>query len=441
MRRIIAEDPNWNLSSVPPLLQLCFNALVTTFESEHSEGGRYHKEPVLSQLSPEFQERLVSNLPIDLPLPLTAGIEHDAYWKRKVQAVERWRPCVVAEHGAIWKRMFFERLLREKLEAVAPEREDEEMGKAGGILELAQMAAPYVKVLDLHQMLPPDDGEPEEPVLLPPEDDFEAEVGAYDGGDDDGGAPTDHIDLIPVLRALKVSDLRVCYTVKNCGMKFKWSMFGMTSGDCTTLMRGIRDYVPSLTSLSLHGSLIGDAKARMMCKYLLGNKSLTRLDLSHNAISDAGARAIAKLVNNSVLEEVDLRDNKIAAAGAKQLGRALRGNTTLHSLNVRLNRFKDGGGRDFFRGICGNTTLRELNVSCNSLGTDTAEVLCQYVDRNPSLGLLDISCNELGEQAGRLLLEALAGNTVLKGIDLRLCHFDKDTEFQINVILKCNAKR
>lgn len=337
--------------------------------------------------------------------------------------------------------MYFERLLRERLEAVIPEKEAEEMEGPGNILEIAAMAAPYVKVLDLRQLQPPNDGEPEEPVLLPPVDDYEAEVdGQIDIGDDDD-KHAEHIDLVPVLRALQVSELRVCYMVKNCGMKFKWSMFGMTSGDCSTLMRGIRDYVPSISSLSLHGSLIGDSKARVICKFLLGNSTITRLDLSHNAIGDTGARAVAKLMNNSVLQEVDLRDNKIGGIGAKQLGRALRQNTTLRSLNVRLNRFKDEGGRDFFRGLAGNKVLRELNVSCNSLETLSAEALCHYVDRNPSLALFDISCNELGEHAGRLLLEALDGNTILKGIDLRLCHFDKDTEFQINVILKQNAKR
>jgi hypothetical protein len=372
---------------------------------------------------------------------IQVGIEHDPFWKRKVQAIERWRPCVVDEHGGLWKQMYFERLLRERLEAVHPEQEDIEMSGPDGILEIAAMAAPYVKVLTLQQLLPPDDGEPEEPVLLPPVDDFEEDVeGVVDHGDD-GGPPADHIDLVPVLRALQISELRACYTVKNCGMKFKWSMFGITTGDCSTLMRGIRDYVPSISSLSLHGSLIGDNKARMICKYLLGNTTITRLDLSHNAIGDSGARAVAKLINNSVLQEVDLRDNKIAAIGAKQLGKALKQNTTLRSLNVRLNRFKDEGGRDFFRGISGNKVIRELNVSCNSLGTNSAEALCHYVDRNTSIALFDISCNELGEHAGRMLLEALDGNTVLKGIDLRLCHFDKDTEFQINVILKQNTKR
>ena len=343
--------------------------------------------------------------------------------------------------------MFFERLLRERLETVRPENEDEAFGGSDGIIELATLAEPYVSVLDLRQLLPPDDGEPEEPVMLPPvdelDDDGGAEAAEADGADqeDDDPAHTDHVDITPVLRALRrLQELRLCYTVKDCGMKFKWSMFGITTRDCTTLMRGIRD-VSAITSLCIHGSLVDDGKARVICKFLLGNTTLTRLDLSHNAIGDSGARAIAKLINNSALREVDLRDNKIAERGAKSLGRALRTNKTLRSLNMRLNRFKDAGGRDFFRGITGNNALYELNVSCNSMGLNSAETLCQFVDRNPSLRILDISCNELGEHAGRLLLEALGDNVTLTGMDMRLCKFDKDTEFQVNVILRANAKR
>ena len=63
-----------------------------------------------------------------------------------------------------------------------------------------------------------------------------------------------------------------------------------------------------------------------------------------------------------------------------------------------------------------------------------------YLDHNPSLSHLDISCNELGEEAGRLILEGLDGNTVLKTMDMRMTKFDKETEYQINVLLTGNIK-
>jgi len=84
--------------------------------------------------------------------------------------------------------------------------------------------------------------------------------------------------------------------------------------------------------------------------------------------------------------------------------------------------------------------LVELNISSNGLGRKTSTALCEFLDRNPSLSHLDISCNELGEEAGRLILEGLDGNRALKSMDMRLTKFDKETEYQINVLMAGNMK-
>lgn len=63
-------------------------------------------------------------------------------------------------------------------------------------------------------------------------------------------------------------------------------------------------------------------------------------DLSHNKISDSGARAVGKLLNGrSNLTTLNLCDNKIRSNGAAAIGHALGKNTTLMSINLRLNRW------------------------------------------------------------------------------------------------------
>ena len=37
-------------------------------------------------------------------------------------------------------------------------------------------------------------------------------------------------------------------------------------------------------------------------------------------------------------------------------------------------------------------------------------------------------------------MEGLDGNTALKSMDMRLTHFDKETEYQINVLMAGNMK-
>eukprot|EP00041_Stephanoeca_diplocostata_P030944 m.949419 g.949419 ORF g.949419 m.949419 type:complete len:530 (+) comp23852_c0_seq3:209-1798(+) len=448
MRRIIAEDPTWNMAGVAPLVQLCLQVLVDNYEAQHGPGGAYEKNPVLNQVGPEFGNKLVNKLSTTVPLATVAGLDNEGYWRRRAESIPSWTPCIVKEHGNSWKQLFFEKHMQELLQAAQPEQEAEIMDSPGGLLDQAALASAFVTGLDIKQLLPPANQEPEEPVMIPPpldedggDDTVDDADDASPNADDDDDTNNDHIDIVPVLKTLKnLRHLKLCYVVKNCGMNFKWSMFGMTSGDCSTLFRGIRDYT-SLSSLQIHRSLIGDHKTRMLCKYLLGNKTILRLDLAHNAIGCSGARALAKLMNNSVLEEVDFHDNKIGDVGAKALGRALRGSTRIKSVNVRLNRFGDAGGKHFFKGIAGNDSIEELNVGSNSMGAPVIEWLCGYVDHNTALMHLDITCNALGEQAGRRLLEALDGNVALRSLDIRLTKFDKDTEYQISVILKENMQK
>ena len=74
--------------------------------------------------------------------------------------------------------------------------------------------------------------------------------------------------------------------------------------------------------------------------FSFNQSSLLRFsDLSHNKISDSGARAVGKLLNGRCnLTTLNLCDNKIRSAGAAAIGHALGKNTTLTSINLRLNR-------------------------------------------------------------------------------------------------------
>ncbi len=75
-----------------------------------------------------------------------------------------------------------------------------------------------------------------------------------------------------------------------------------------------------------------------MARGLESNYALTRLALSHNAIADSGATALATALHaNSSLRVLELRFNAIGDAGALALARALRVNRGLARLCVRDN--------------------------------------------------------------------------------------------------------
>lgn len=89
-----------------------------------------------------------------------------------------------------------------------------------------------------------------------------------------------------------------------------------------------------------------------------------RPDLSHNKITNHGARMLAKLLGTkSVLMTLNLADNQIHSEGGRYLGRALRHNESLCDLNLRLNRLGDDGGAMVLQGVRSNSTLDTLNLS------------------------------------------------------------------------------
>lgn len=70
--------------------------------------------------------------------------------------------------------------------------------------------------------------------------------------------------------------------VKDCGMKFRWNMFGMTSGDAQIMAECVK-YSGKLRSLTLHqryGAIVGSPIERLA---LDSDRRLSYTPLSFNA--------------------------------------------------------------------------------------------------------------------------------------------------------------
>ena len=94
-------------------------------------------------------------------------------------------------------------------------------------------------------------------------------------------------------------------------------------------------------------------RCRVLVGHLLDHPSLVVLNLSHNIISDWGARALGKLINGrSRVECLDLTDNRLGVEGGEALSHALaKGAGILTKLNLRHNRIRDAGASSIARVI------------------------------------------------------------------------------------------
>ncbi|CAL8106114.1 unnamed protein product [Calicophoron daubneyi] len=228
IRRIIAEDPNYNLATVAPLTDLCLKQCIENFEFNSS---------VITHLDDRQRRRLLDAIAPDLPLKVTSHvIGEDPYWARACH--ERWPVVDLSRHGGSWKRAFFERMLEDAIETFVPGHT-----YAPRLEECVSYAAPYVHHLDIRQLLPP--------LREQPKDKDEGSEGESDSEQSSEPQAVDHLDLGPVLSKLnELEKLALCFTVKKCGMNFDWSVFQFTGRDCLNLSRAIQQH-PRLRELHL----------------------------------------------------------------------------------------------------------------------------------------------------------------------------------------------
>jgi len=381
------HDEHTIRAQVPqPLSELCVRVLAANFASR----------PTLRGIAPRYINRVTELLPTNLPLEVTGPlIDDEGYWKRC--STERWDNCQISDHGSSWKRCYFERNLTDFLESFDPLKMDTEE-----LTRTLAVSKDYVFSLRIKQFL-------------------------------------SHLDMEMLFQNVPtLCNLDMTFGVKEIGMEYERSLFGMKMSDVTSLAKALR-VTETLTILSLPCNLLDDNTMRILATGLTDNSTITSLDLSHNKIADRGVKAIAKLLNDRcVIISLNLSDNHVHADGGKYFGRALKQNSSLETLNLRLNRLGDEGGKMLLEGMGDNSSLTHLNLSCNALDHESAQQLGFIVSSSSSLQTLDLSGNVLSEDAGRVLRDGLQQNRTLTSMDLRMNPIGVDTAAAIDEICKTN---
>lgn len=496
LRRIIAEDSQWNLAPVKTLSEICVNSIVNNF----------NQKPILNSLSKKYKNIVLDTISTDTPLEITAHlIEEESYWKRCAQ--EKFKNCDVSKHRNNWKLLYFELLAQKTIEEYVPRVDkppkddddndsvisDEDVERLKSIqhldkesqgsrlllnskneelkdfsnenkkeedaitetaaenekkfLDKLELMSDYVKNLKIEQLHITEGLELKKTDPLP-----------------------DHTNIKLILNKLKnVEELSLYYGVKNCGLNFEWKYYGMTINDCINLHDALNNN-NILQSLTITSSQIDDNRMKLLCKVLLNNKILNHLDLSHNSISDEGALALSKvLIKSSVnINYLSLFNNNINAKGAHYLGKALCNNNKLKTLILGLNSITDEGGIDILKGIYNNNTLTYIDLSSCQLKNTVVPVLCKLIKKNSAiLNTIIINSNNLGipkvqknifskesenidllqqssddnsntDVFGKALFEATSSNKYLTKFDLRSTDLSVEYIVAIDEIIKEN---
>ncbi|CAH8428789.1 unnamed protein product [Schistosoma turkestanicum] len=418
VRRIVAEDPNYNLVIVPTLVNLCIKHCTENFV--------YNPRPLM-YLNNEQKRQILDNLPANLPLKVTSHIIDDnSYWARCCHV--KWPIIDVTRYDGSWKRAYFERLLEEMIETFVPGTT-----YAPYLNECVNYAAPYVQCLNIRQLLPP---------YKEPDLDNESDNESESDKANPTIEPVDHLDLTPILQKLtQLKELSLTYTIKDCGMNFEWSLFQFTITDCLTLSKAIQKH-RCLKVFNLTNSHVNSEQCRMLATHLQNHPTLRYLNLSHNSIGQRGVRVLCKLITgNCQLKSLNLTNNHLKATSAVALAQALTQSTCqLEQLNLRLNKIEDEGGIALANALVENSSLKELNLAANDLHEETATHFGQMLTQNTTLTHLDLSNNQIGVVGSEKLQDGMDQNSTLIYFDLRFTGSSQEAEFAISQRIELNQK-
>ena len=171
-----------------------------------------------------------------------------------------------------------------------------------------------------------------------------------------------------------------------------------------------------LTTIHLGGNSIGDDGAVLLSSAIKENRALTHLSVAGSRINYVGATALSQALNvNTGLRTFSLLNNNIGIEGTRAFSRLLVGNRTLTDLD--LSDAKLHGIAPLAR-VLAATALSTFSIALNDIGDGGALLIAETLKDNTVLKHIDLEANHIGPEGGVAIAEALRGNAVLKSINL-----------------------
>ncbi|XP_063819131.1 NACHT, LRR and PYD domains-containing protein 3-like [Pseudophryne corroboree] len=142
-----------------------------------------------------------------------------------------------------------------------------------------------------------------------------------------------------------------------------------------------------------------------LCSVITTHHSLTTLDLSHNALGDSGIHLLCEGLRHPTcaLQELGLLGCGLTSSCCDDLRSVITTNRSLTSLDLSHNALEDSGIHLLCEGLRQPTcTLQKLSLWNCALTSSCCDDLCSVITTNRSLTRLDLSCNDLQDCAEKL---------------------------------------
>ena len=181
----------------------------------------------------------------------------------------------------------------------------------------------------------------------------------------------------------------------------------------------------NLRFLDLNSNSLKSAGAKTIAKALQNMFTLTILEIADNDIGKEAADDIAAaLSNNTHLKRLNISDNYLQTTGIIKIAKILRTLSSLTYLNMKSNGVGKEAADDIATVLSANHKLQLLNLSDNELQTTGAITISKALCKISSLTQFYIRNNGIGEEAADDIAAALTSFTKLQALDLS-CNYIK----------------
>ena len=212
------------------------------------------------------------------------------------------------------------------------------------------------------------------------------------------------IEKLPFLDTVDLTDNRLTdETLMPLMLKLK-SMPGLThlnlsdnkiDDSSEVIMEYIKSSQCTLKTLVLNGADVDDNEACNLANAITHNCSISTLELAHNLL---GKDEPSAAVNPHIM------------TGAVALGLMLEVNTTLTKLDVSWNAIRNKSAQKLAKSLKKSSTLKELYLGHNGIGDEAAQLIGKVLKKNTSLRVLDLSYNSLHPKSIAVISHALVHN-------------------------------
>ena len=135
---------------------------------------------------------------------------------------------------------------------------------------------------------------------------------------------------------------------------------------------GLKEYVNEITKCLQNNTKLQLLKLKNITKEglkpIFDVKTLQKLDLSNNNLSDDGAAILSDgLKSNNTLLELNISQNSIADKGAQEIAKAILINSSLQNIDISKNYISSEGLLYFMEAVNNNCTLQIVNITHNNV--------------------------------------------------------------------------